>query len=79
MKVILGNKEIKLVEADVKTSKKLIRDFLGQVKAQAEENELNTFYYTMLVVMYVMSNDLIDSLTPEVLATILNHHADTQK
>lgn len=78
MKVLLGDKEIRLVNEDVKMSKKLIREFLNAVQGKAEEKGFNTFYYTLIVVMYIMSNDLIDSLSPDVLAMILNHHADTQ-
>lgn len=76
MKVEIGKQTIRLVPNDVKIAKKLIRHFLSKTKEEADKRGALTFYYTLVCVMYVMSADLIKSLSPEALALILNARAD---
>lgn len=72
MKIVIGGKEVKLVDRDVKTAKKLCRRFLKTAKSKAEEAHAPTFYLTLLIVMYLMSNDYINAITPDTLAFLLN-------
>ena len=72
MKIVIGGKEIKLVDRDVRVAKKLCRQFLKTAKGNAEEAHAPTFYLTLLVVMYLMANDYISAITPETLSLLLN-------
>lgn len=76
MQVVIGNSRIQLVDKDVKVAKRILRNFMNVSKEKAEEKGAATFYYTLLCVMYVMSHDLIESLSPEVMAMILNARAE---
>lgn len=78
MKVVLSNHTINLMPKDVLLAKKVIRKFLDCCKTKAEKYGAHSFYYTLLVTMYVMSNDLIEAITPEILATILNARAKNE-
>lgn len=78
MQIVVGKNRIKLVDKDVKIAKKIVRNFLESSRNHAEEQGAKTFYYTLLCVMYIMSHDLIESLTPEVLALILNARAENE-
>ena len=72
MKIVIGGKEIKLVDRDVKVAKKLCRSFLKTAKSKAEEAHAPTFYLTLLVVMYLMSNDYISAISSDTLSVLLN-------
>ena len=78
MQVVIGNQRIKLVDRDVKVAKKILRHFLKTSKERAVAKKATTFYYTLICVMYIMSHDLIESVTPEVLALILNARAENE-
>lgn len=78
MQIVIGKQRIQLVDRDVKVAKKVLRNFLDSSREHADEHGAKTFYYTLLCVMYVMSHDLIESLTPEVLAMILNARAENE-
>ena len=77
MKVKIGKSVIRLVPSDVKIAKRLVRHFLSTAKEEADKRGAKTFYYSLVCVMYVMSYDLIQSLSPEVLALILNARAES--
>lgn len=78
-KIKFGNKMITLVDRDAKAAKKMILHFLKTSRAAAEEQNATTFYYTLLVMMNVISTEYINTLTPEVMATILNAAAETER
>lgn len=72
MKIVIGGKEIKLVDRDVKVAKKLCRRFLRTAKQRAEDVHAPTFYLTLLIVMYLMANDYILSISSDTLSILLN-------
>lgn len=72
LKIIIGGKEIKLVDRDVRTAKRLCRKFLKTAKSMAEERHAHTFYLTLLIVMYLIAHDYISAATPETVALLLN-------
>ena len=79
MKIIIGGKEIELVDRDVKLAKKLLSKFLKTAKEKAEGNNAPTFYFTLLTVMYLMAHDYISAVSPETLALLLNAaHRNTE-
>ena len=72
MRIIIGGKDIHLVDRDVKLAKRLCRKFLKAAKDRAEAQGAPIFYFTLLVVMYLMANDYIRAITPETLSLLLN-------
>lgn len=76
MKVVIDGKTIHLIDRDVKVAKQTIRHFLETSKKEAEKNGSSTYYYTLLVAMHLISADMINAYTPDVLAAILNIAAE---
>ena len=81
MRIVVGGKEIKLVEKDVKAARSMVSHFLESVKAHSTEYEAPTLYMTTLIVMHLMSKNQIDALTPESLKVLLdsNYNAETKE
>ncbi|MDR0287773.1 MAG: hypothetical protein LBI03_08760 [Clostridiales bacterium] len=80
MKIVVGGKEINLVDRDVKLAKKLVKKFLKTAKEKAEENGAPTFYFTLLTVMYLTAHDHITAVSPETMALLLNAaHANNKR
>lgn len=72
MKILIDNKQITLAGRDVKAAKKIVLHCLDSSRQHAEEKGADAFYYTLLIVMHTLSGELINQLTPDVLAKILN-------
>lgn len=64
MKVILKNVEIPLSDTEVKKAKPLINDFFEKIKKESVKNNVPSFYFTCLIVGYIMLLDALKSLTP---------------
>lgn len=67
---------VRLIDRDLKVAKETIKHFLDTSREEAEKKGATAYYYTLLIAMHVISNDMIKTLTPEVLAMILNAAAD---
>ena len=72
MKIVIMGREINLVDRDVRLAKKLVRKFLKVTKEKAEGNGAPTFYITLLTVMFLMSHDLLSSMSPDLISMLLN-------
>lgn len=79
MNVRIGGQEITLVDRDVRAAREMIRHFLETSRTEAEKQKATTFYYTLLIVMNVMSTNYLQKLTPEFAATLLNAAAKTEE
>lgn len=66
----------RLIDRDLKVAKETIKHFLDTSKEEADKKGATAYFYTLLIAMHVISNDMIKTLTPEVLAMILNAAAD---
>lgn len=64
--------KIKLLPNDVKIAKTLINQFLDSVELHANEHGAPTLIFTVLIMMHVMSQDRIKSITPETMQKILD-------
>lgn len=76
MKITIGNKTISLIDRDVKVAKSTIKHFLDVSREEAEKKKATSYYYTLIIAMYIMSSDMINALTPDVLSTLLNAASD---
>ena len=79
MKVIIDGKTITLNNRDVRVAKKTLRHFLKTSKEEAEKHNSYSYYYTLLLVMHIMSNDLISSATPDFIQMVLDATAASQE
>ena len=70
MIVKIRDKELHLNPIDVKASKKLISNFLDSAKEASHERMNPTFYFTLLIVMHMLSQDLLNEIDPSTLETI---------
>lgn len=71
MKVIIKNVEIPLSDAEVKRAKPLIHDFFEKIKKESVKNNVPSFYFTCLIVGYIMLLDALKSLTPNAAKIIM--------
>ena len=70
---------ITLADRDVKAAKKMLRHFMDKSREIADSKKATTFYYTLLIVMNVISTEYIQSVTPEVLALLLNSASENNE
>lgn len=78
MKIVLRDSNtnqshvIKLIPRDVKIAKTLINDFLNSVKQHSTEKKAPTLLFTVLIMMHIMSQDQLKSITPQTVEIMLN-------
>lgn len=72
MRIKINEKEIVLNNREVKSAKYILSQFLNKIQDEARRNEQPTYYFTMLIVMQLMSQELIDEIDPEHLEYIMN-------
>ncbi len=66
------NTELKLNPREVKSAKKAVSQFLNHIKEITENELAPTYYYTLLIVMHIMSQELLNDFDEETLAGIFN-------
>lgn len=64
--------DIKLNPREVKSAKKAISQFLAHIKELTENELAPTYYYTLLIMMHIMSQELLNDFDEETLASIFN-------
>lgn len=72
MKIVIGNKDIDLLPKEIKVAKALYTKFLQEVKTNSVDKGVPSLYFTTIIMSYVMSQDLLNALTPEALSIIMN-------
>ena len=72
MVVHVNGKDIKLSNKEVNSCKKMILNFLQNVDKTAQENSLPTYYFTTLIMMQVLSQELLASFDADSFANIMN-------
>lgn len=72
VKVMIGGKNVPLDDREVAVAKALIRHFLESVKMTAYGRNEPSLYVTSLIVMHLMSQNLLDAMTPESLKILLD-------
>lgn len=65
MIVHINEKEIHLNNKDVMASKKIVSKFLKTIENASRRSNNVAFYITVLIVMHMMSQELLDCLPPE--------------
>jgi hypothetical protein len=72
MKINVGGKEIALRDSEVVIARKAVNNFLECIRAGSNKLNLPSMYFTMLVVMYKKSYEILDALTPEALQIFMD-------
>lgn len=68
MKININNREVVLNSGELKHSKKICVDFLKNVEEVSEKHTQKSFYFTTLVVMHVLTQQLLDEMNPDTLS-----------
>ncbi len=71
MKLIIKNKEYVLSPEDVAESKKAFRQFLNAFRKKSVRENKNALYLTLLLVSYLKSKELIESISEDNLQVLL--------
>ena len=71
MKIKIGDYLLPLNQAEVRLAKKHFGKLLKKVKEISEEAGRPSYYYTFLVISYVMSQDILDICDGEMLEMLL--------
>lgn len=72
MKLTIKGKELKLNNQEVKSAKKLVAGFMDKVRTSCRAEREPTYYFVVLLMMHIMSQDAIDNIDPESLEIIMN-------
>lgn len=72
MRIRIKNKEILLNNAEVASAKKITTEFLEHVRKNSRENNQPTYYFTVLIVMNALSQELIEEMDIKNLEMLMN-------
>ncbi|MCR5293427.1 MAG: hypothetical protein K6E28_11190 [Eubacterium sp.] len=72
MIIRLKDTEIKLNDMEVKSTKRLVSQFLDSVRNATEKEIAPTYWFTLLVMMHIMSQDMLDDYDIETIALIMD-------
>lgn len=68
MKIKINDREVILGPEEVKQSKKICTDFLKNIEDISNKHVQKSFYFTTLVVMHVLTQQLLDEMNPDTLS-----------
>ena len=72
MRIQISGVEIQLDSQEVKSAKKMTLEYLNRIKIEAQAVGQPTYYFTTLIVMHLLSQELIDEMDSKSLEMILN-------
>lgn len=72
MTIKIRNIEVKLKKREVQSTKRAISQFISHVKELSEGELAPTYYFTLLIMMHIMSQEFLNDFSPETLAEIMN-------
>ena len=71
MKIQIGGTTIKLNNREVASCKKIVQKFINAVQKETDENKTPTYFFTMLIVMHLMSQSILSEFDSDVIAQII--------
>lgn len=72
MKLIIGGKEIALDDKEVILTRKAVNAFFDSMRAGAAKINTPTVYLTAVIVAYVKTKGILESITPEALQMLMD-------
>jgi signal transduction histidine kinase len=71
MKIQIGGTTIKLNNREVASCKKIVSKFINAVQKETDEKKTPTYFFTMLIVMHLMSQSILSEFDSDVIAQII--------
>ena len=75
---IMGN-ILHLRPSEVESCKKIVCELIDNVRDAAADSLSPTYYFTLLIVMHYLSQDLLSDMEDKSLNIIFNHLSDTNE
>lgn len=72
MVIKVKEKELQLNNSEVKSAKHVVAGFIDKVKSISKDGLSPTYYFTFLIVMHTLSQELINEIDAETLEIIMN-------
>ena len=72
MVIKVKEKELQLNNSEVKSAKRVVAGFIDKVKTISKDELSPTYYFTFLIVMHMLSQELINEMDAETLEIIMN-------
>lgn len=72
MIVYFRNSSLKLNPREVRSTKRAVTNFINHVKKLSKNELAPTYYFTLLMMMHIMSQELLNDMDEETLAYIMN-------
>lgn len=72
MKITVGGREISLNNDDVKIARSLVNTFLSTTKSKAAKAKRPSLHFTVIIMMYKKSLDLLHEMSPESLQILMD-------
>ena len=72
MQINIKGKEINLNKREVASCKRIISEFIDNVKGASKDGLRPTYYFTFLIIMHVLSQQLLEDLDDDSLNLIFN-------
>lgn len=72
MQINIKGNELKLNKREVSSCKRIISEFIDNVKSSSKNGLRPTYYFTFLIILHVMSQQLLEDLDDESLNLIFN-------
>ena len=77
MQIKIKEKEIKLKTGEVTSAKKVVSRFLDEVRRQSWNFQQPTYYFTVLIIMHLISKEALDNMDPDSLAKIMDAFSES--
>ena len=71
MKIKIGDTTIKLNNREVTSCKKIVSKFINVVQKETDDKKTPTYFFTMLIVMHVMSQSVLSEFDSAVIEEII--------
>ena len=71
MKIKIGDTTIKLNKREVASCKKIVSKFITVVQKETDDKKTPTYFFTMLIVMHVMSQSVLSEFDSAVIEEII--------
>lgn len=79
MEVTVKGRKLKLNKHEVKSAKKLVGDFMKKVQDSSKASSQPTYYFVVLLMMHIMSQDALDNIDITSLEKIMNTFYDLKR
>lgn len=76
MVIKINDKDMTLNNNEVKNARKISAEFLKNIEKTSNEHNQKSFYFTTLIVMHVLTQQLLDEMDPNTLSKYMKMVTD---